>query len=697
MKEIFIFFATFFLFPIENPIPSFFYFSFILLFFLKSKRNIFFFFLSALICKSSIISYIPQKNFDKFEGKVISFPYEGQYGISLIVKWKGYGIAPINIQNYEGKLPPLGSNIEVVGERILFERAPKPFSNKYNFYIKIKNISQIEVKKTSIFNKIIYFPSNLNQILYEKTKNIFSSYSNFKHFSNSLIFAHFSQEDDDFFETFQMAGIVHILSISGLHIGIYALYFLIFLRLLKVPPKLIYIITILFLLFFSSFCGFRAPVLRASLMLSLYFFFLLIHKPMSFENTLYLSLPLNGLLMPNQILTPGFFLSYLSTYILIKTAPLFKDKLKSILFSSIYVQLFIQPFLIYSFGMLNWQAVILNPLLLPFLSVFLLFSPILIFFPFHFLLKIFDGFSFLFFEAIQGTKNFLWWGAFLPFIPKIFVIFYYCVSIYSIEKRKENIGKILFFLLIFILFLSFLNFKEKNEVVFLNVGQGLSILVKDNFENILIDTGKRSYFGWLLPSILKENVNYLNLLILTHPDEDHDRWAFKIIDTIPVGGVAFPENFSKEYEKIKELAKKKKIEIFLLKKGKYFKTKNLNFEVLSPEERYYKNENEASLVLQISSNEKNFLIMADASANIGEEILRYLNEKIFYLSVGHHGGKGSVSYKFLNCLKPKVAIISVGRRNPYSHPSIETIEILKEKRILILRTDERGNIKYQFK
>ncbi len=697
MKEIFLFFIVFLIFPVENSLPFYFYFSFILFFFIKPKfRNLLFFFLIALVCKSSIISYIPQKEFDKFEGKVISFPYESEYGISLIVKWKNYGIAPINLQNFEGKLPPIGSKIEVRAERILFEKSQKPFSNKYKFYLKIKDLSQIEIKKTSIFNKIIYFPANLNQKLYEKTKKIFASYPNFKPFANSLIFARFSQEMEDFFEVFQMAGVVHILSISGLHIGIFALYFLIFLRLLKVPPQIIYILTILFLLFFSSFCGFRAPVLRAALMLSLYFFFLLIHKPIGFEKTLYLSIPLNGLISPNNILTAGFFLSYLSTYILIKTTPLFKNKLKSILFSSIYVQLFIQPFLIYSFGILNWQAIILNPILIPFLSVFLFFSPILILFPFPFILKIFDGFSFLFFELIQGTKNFLWWGTFIPFIPLIFVIFYYLISIYVMEKRREKIGKILFFLLIFILFLNFLNFKEKDEIVFFNVGQGLSILIKDNFENILIDTGKRSYFGWLLPSLLKENVQYLNLLVLTHPDEDHDRWASKIIDTIPVGGIAFPEKFSKEYEKLTELAKKKRVKVFLLKKGKSFKTKKLNFEVLSPEEKYYKNENEASCILQISSKDKGFLIISDASSDTGEEILKYLNEKTYYFSVGHHGGRGSVSHKFLDCLKPKVGIISVGKRNPYNHPSKETIEILKENKILILRTDQRGDIKINF-
>lgn len=698
MKEVFLFLLTFFLFPLENPLPFYFYFSFLIIFFLKKNfREMLFFFLIALLCKNALINEVPQREFDNFKGKVLSFPYEGDYGISILVKWQKYGVAPIFIQNSEGEIPLPGKTIEVKAERILREKSFKAFSNQYEFHLKIKDLAQIEIKKEGILEKIIYFPSKLNEYFYKKIKTRLHEYPNFKPFVKTLIFARFGQEDEDFFEVFQMAGIIHILSISGLHVGIFALYFLIFLRFFKVPPGYIYLLIIIFLFSYASFCGFRAPVLRASLMISLYFSSLLIHRPITYEKALYLSFPLNAFLMPHQILTPGFFLSYLSTYILIKTAPFFENWFKTLFISSFYVQIFIQPFLLYSFGILNWQAIILNPLLIPFAFLFLLFTPVILIFPF--ILKIFDRICFFIFQIIQSTKNYLWWGSFVPFLPLYLMLFYYILSIFFIEKKekKERIIYFLIFFFILTLLFHFLTLKrENNEILFLNVGQGSSTLIKDNFSNILIDTGKRNYFGWLLPSLLKEKVDYLNFLILSHPDEDHDRWAEKIIDTIPIGALGYPDIFSKEYEKLKKKAEKNKIKVFLLKKGNLFKTKNLNFEVLSPEKKLYKDKNEGSLVLQISSKSKSILIMSDATGRIEEEILKNLSEKVFTLSVGHHGGKGSTSKSFLKCLKPRVAIISVGKRNPYSHPSKEVLENLRKYKILILRTDQRGDIKISF-
>ncbi|MEJ5167049.1 MAG: ComEC/Rec2 family competence protein, partial [Thermoanaerobaculia bacterium] len=413
----------------------------------------------------------------------------------------------------------------------------------------------------------------------------------------------------------------------------------------------------------------------------------------------YLSFPLNGFLMPHQILTPGFFLSYLSTYILIKTAPLFENKLKSLLASSFYVQIFIQPFLLYSFGILNWQAILLNPLLIPFAFFFLLFSPIILIFPFPFILKMFDWICFFIFQIIQSSKNYLWWGSFVPFLPLSLLIFYYFFTIFYIEKKGKK-GNVLYFLSILLILTLLFHFftlkKSENGIIFLNVGQGSSTLVKDEFFNILIDTGKRDYFEWLLPSLLKEKVEYLNFLILSHPDEDHDRWAEKIIETIPVGAIGYPEIFSVEYEKLKKEAEKRNTKVIFLKKGSYFKTGNLNFKVLSPEKKLYKDKNEGSLVLQITSKNKSILIMSDATGRVERDALKNLSQKVFALSVGHHGGKGSTSENFLKSLKPRVAIISVGKRNPYSHPSKEVLENLREYKILILRTDQRGDIKINF-
>lgn len=691
MINFFAFLLTFLFFPLSNQIPYFFYLVFIFLIFLKKYRNFFFFFLVGIICKSLTISHIPLKEIENFKGKVLSFPYEGEYGISLIVKWENWGVAPIYVNEFSDKYPLPGSLIKVKAERLIQEASPKPFSKNYKFYLKIKSINQIEViKKPSIF----YFPAKINYFFYEKFKKRFEKYKSLKTLSNSLIFSRFSQEDENFFKTFQMAGIIHILCISGLHIGIISFYFLIFLRILKLKPKLIYIFLIFFLLFYSSFCGFKPAVLRASIMVSLYFFSILIHKPLKSIECLYLSAPLNGLIMPSNILTAGFFLSYLSTYILLKSAEIFKSKIKSYFFSSFHVQIFIQPFLIYSYGIFNWQAIILNPLIFPLASFFIFTFPISFIFP-----KFFNLFSTFLFEIVQGTQKNLWWGSFIPYLKIKYLIFYYAISIFLIEflKNKKDLGKILTILFLFILTIHSIDFqKPDKKIIFFDVGHGSSILIKDEFSNILIDTGKRSYYGWLLPGLLKENVCYLNFMILTHPDVDHDRWAEEIIETIPLGGLGIPEIFKKEYENLIEKAKNKKIKVYFLKRNNFFKSENLNFKILNPELKFYKNKNDGSIVLEIFSKKNSFLLMADVTEKVEMEILNYITEKPKVLNVAHHGSKSSTSAKFLNCLKPKISLISTGKKNVYGHPSQEVLKNLKENKILILRTDERGKITFNF-
>jgi beta-lactamase superfamily II metal-dependent hydrolase len=88
--------------------------------------------------------------------------------------------------------------------------------------------------------------------------------------------------------------------------------------------------------------------------------------------------------------------------------------------------------------------------------------------------------------------------------------------------------------------------------------------------------------------------------------------------------------------------------------------------------------------------------MGDATTNIEEKLLhdsklrQYLKADV--LKVGHHGSKYSSSSTFLSTVKPKYAVISVGKDNPYGHPSPLTLSKLKSIGAEILKTDEQGTI-----
>ena len=91
-----------------------------------------------------------------------------------------------------------------------------------------------------------------------------------------------------------------------------------------------------------------------------------------------------------------------------------------------------------------------------------------------------------------------------------------------------------------------------------------------------------------------------------------------------------------------------------------------------------------------------FMFMGDASSTTENEIMNKYNlPDIDVLKVGHHGSRTSSSKNFINEIKPKYSVISVGKNNRYGHPNKEVLENLKYSKIY--RTDEDGSIMFKIK
>ena len=110
----------------------------------------------------------------------------------------------------------------------------------------------------------------------------------------------------------------------------------------------------------------------------------------------------------------------------------------------------------------------------------------------------------------------------------------------------------------------------------------------------------------------------------------------------------------------------------------------------------YDDENNNSNVIYTELNSYKFMFMGDASILKEKDILdKYNIVNIDVLKVGHHGSKTSSSKKFINEIKPKFSIISVGKNNRYGHPNKEVLENLKNSKIY--RTDKQGSIMFKIK
>ena len=108
----------------------------------------------------------------------------------------------------------------------------------------------------------------------------------------------------------------------------------------------------------------------------------------------------------------------------------------------------------------------------------------------------------------------------------------------------------------------------------------------------------------------------------------------------------------------------------------------------------YDNENDNSNVIYSKYGTFKFLFMGDAG--IEKDILEKYNiSDVYVLKVGHHGSITSSTKTFINFIKPKFSIISVGKKNRFGHPNKEVLNNLKQSKVY--RTDEDGSILFKIK
>lgn len=232
-------------------------------------------------------------------------------------------------------------------------------------------------------------------------------------------------------------------------------------------------------------------------------------------------------------------------------------------------------------------------------------------------------------------------------------------------------------------------------VSFIDVGQGDSIFIElPDKTNMLIDAGEAKSSNKIIDYIDNLGYDSLDYVIGTHPHSDHIGGLSRVIDSFNIGSIYMPKVVatSKTYENLLETIKNKSLSI---KKGfagvVVEETDNLKIEMLAPNSEEYSSYNNYSIVLKITYGDTSFLFMGDAETLSEKEIKGNLKADV--LKVGHHGSNTSSSSSFLEKVKPKYAVISVGEDNKYKHPSDEVLTRLNKYTNIIYRTDLNGTIK----
>ncbi|MCI8671706.1 MAG: DNA internalization-related competence protein ComEC/Rec2 [Bacilli bacterium] len=572
---------------------------------------------------------------------------------------------------------------------------PNTFNYKKYLYNK-KIYKIIEIDKIILDNSKIDMWNDIKNNIFKKLKN----YSSFNYLQ-AFILGDNSYIADDVYEIYRSNGVTHLFAVSGMHVSILVGFIIYILNKFKIKDILINVIVILFLSFFMFLTGFSASVIRAGLL----YIFLLINKKIGLNlNTLivlYLVLFILLLINPFYVFDLGFIYSFMTAFGLI----IFNKKIqggyiKKIMLVSTIAFMFSLPITLYNFYEFNLLTILNNIIIVPFVSIGLFPLALITFiFPFLDILLVY-GIKIL--EFINSTLNVFSINIIVAKINIVFIFIYY-IGVYLIYKKGYRYIGLLVLLVFIFKLVPFLD--NNNYVYYLDVGQGdASLIITENRKDIvMIDTGGKIDFqkkDWqkrnkefnladnIITFLKSLGINTVDLLVITHGDKDHLGYAKDIMKSINIKALMLNNNQDNSLEK--QLRQNVKISCKNIYQGKYVNINNINDYIES-------DENDSSLVLNVTLDNKNFLFMGDAPKKVEQHILKKYKFKPSILKLGHHGSNTSSDFNFLNSYKPKYAIISAGRNNRYNHPAKETVDALNKLKIDYFNTQTCGTIKFIFR
>lgn len=529
--------------------------------------------------------------------------------------------------------------------------------------------------------------------------------------------------DEDQYDDFQKTGIIHLFSVSGLHVGFLLLLVGWIVSLLGLSKGKKFISGTVVLLLYGTMIAWPVCVIRSIFMgilgLAAYYF----GRQNDMMNALGIAGVFNLLIDPAALFTISFQLTFLATWGLIFIFPRLREVLPykgwiwDLIWLPLAAELAVMPLIAYYFNILTPVSIITNILvsyisgaavILGFIAMFL--APCLPFLTALFLYP--AGFCteliLLIVKWVQLLPGGYIWVA-TPAI--IYIILYYAgiiTGLYALGSPRDrkwvwpSAATVLIFIMVLLIPASFYH-RGQMEIDFIDVGQGDAILIKTpQGKFMLLDGGGSNFYDvgdtTLLPYLHRRGIRSLHMIINSHPDHDHLQGLQSVAEETPVGLIAVPYNLlnMKEYQSLKQTALRQKIPWHGLSAGQSIKLEEgVSMKVLYPggNNSQPKSNNNQSVVLQISYGNFSILMTGDIEKEAMQLLLAQGSiTPVTVVKVPHHGSKGSLLPEFYQRLNARYAIISVGQENQFGHPHPAIISMLEQANLKILRTDQNGAI-----
>ena len=540
-------------------------------------------------------------------------------------------------------------------------------------------------------------------------------------------------------DLYQGAGIIAILTISGLHISILGAGLFKALTRLRIPVPAAALLSLGLIFLYGRMTGMTSSAVRAIIMFAMNLAARLVHRTYDLLTAVSVASILLLAEQPLYILSSGFLFSFgsvLAVGILLpampeQRIPVLSSLEKGLIFPLAGLPIYLNYYFTFPLYSICTNLIVTPLMLLVMISAllslcfalpaltigtasaagaFLLAAAGLCVLPARVILVLYE-------LVCKGTRLLPGYTMVLGCPAGWQTVFYlFMLAFLAVGSSSIPSGIKRIWLLLAVMIIS-ARYSAGLQLSFVDVGQGDGIYLEADGTRILIDGGSSSQTMvgtyTLIPFLQHEGVRRLDSLILTHEDDDHMSGMLEILEGIPdhgisVGRLILPdiaEDIKGEnYRNLEETAGQKHVPVSYISRGDAIRSGRLIMECLHPEAGEYCSEaNEYSTTLYVRYGSFTAILNGDLEKDGEEKCLAYMktrtdlfdpdgNNRVTVLKAGHHGSRFATGEAWLSFWKPDTAVISCGRHNSYGHPSPEVLNRLEAEGALLLDTPSCGCI-----